>query len=139
MSRVVYNPPPGWESAPSGWVPPADWQPPPAWPSLPQGWPLFVTVRRGLRPSVQLVLLGVLVVAYVGVMAVLGRSVPPESLGLVGVALLAQLLASRVRDRYPTPVAQWPWRPIPAVTGYRGTIDHELGEELPWMRRGDAR
>lgn len=35
MSRVVYNPPPGWESAPSGWVPPADWQPPPAWPSLP--------------------------------------------------------------------------------------------------------
>jgi len=35
---VEFNPPPGWPTPPSGWMPPADWTPDPAWPPAPAGW-----------------------------------------------------------------------------------------------------
>jgi len=37
-----FNPPPGWPTPPSGWVPPAGWNPDPEWPPAPAGWILWV-------------------------------------------------------------------------------------------------
>ena len=35
---VVFNPPPGWPSAPVGWVPSPGWLPDPSWPAAPPAW-----------------------------------------------------------------------------------------------------
>ena len=37
-----FNPPPGWPSAPPGFVPPPGWQPDPSWPPVPEGWQFWV-------------------------------------------------------------------------------------------------
>lgn len=42
MEGYVFNPPPGWPPAPSGWVPPEDWKPDPSWPPPPVGWIFWV-------------------------------------------------------------------------------------------------
>ncbi len=42
MEGYVFNPPPGWPPAPSGWVPPEDWKPDPNWPPPPVGWIFWV-------------------------------------------------------------------------------------------------
>jgi hypothetical protein len=42
VEGYVFNPPPGWPPAPSGWVPPEDWKPDPSWPPPPVGWIFWV-------------------------------------------------------------------------------------------------
>lgn len=37
-----FNPPPGWPSAPEGWLPFDGWQPDPSWPPAPEGWQFVV-------------------------------------------------------------------------------------------------
>ena len=39
---VIFNPPPGWPTPPTGWVPPKGWKPDPAWPAPPPGWQLWI-------------------------------------------------------------------------------------------------
>jgi hypothetical protein len=48
-----FNPPPGWPSAPAGWVPPPGWQPDPSWPEPPAGWQLWVDDRPAISPKAQ--------------------------------------------------------------------------------------
>jgi hypothetical protein len=42
MTRLAFNPPPGWPKPPNGWLPPKGWTPDPNWPPPPPGWQLWV-------------------------------------------------------------------------------------------------
>lgn len=44
QGSVIFNPPPGWPTPPSGWVPPKGWTPDPAWPAPPPGWQLWIPI-----------------------------------------------------------------------------------------------
>lgn len=46
MTRVSFNPPPGWPPPPPGWMPPIGWDPPADWPAAPEGWVLFLETPR---------------------------------------------------------------------------------------------
>lgn len=46
----IFNPPPGWPPAPSGWKPPAGWTPPESWASPPEGWQLWLPVDAEIGP-----------------------------------------------------------------------------------------
>lgn len=48
-----FNPPPGWPSAPAGWVAPPGWQPDPSWPEPPPGWQLWVEDRPAMAPKIR--------------------------------------------------------------------------------------
>lgn len=37
-----FNTPPGWPTAPEGWMPPPGWQPDPAWPAPPPNWEFWL-------------------------------------------------------------------------------------------------
>jgi Protein of unknown function (DUF1524)/Excalibur calcium-binding domain len=43
---TVFNPPPGWPPAPSGWAPEPGWQPDPSWPPAPVGWEWWTPPHR---------------------------------------------------------------------------------------------
>lgn len=46
MSKLVFNPPPGWPRPPRGWTPPKGWSPDPSWPEPPTGWQLWVEEKE---------------------------------------------------------------------------------------------
>jgi RsiW-degrading membrane proteinase PrsW (M82 family) len=42
----LFNAPPGWPPAPSGWQPPPGWQPDPSWPPAPAGWEFWLPAPK---------------------------------------------------------------------------------------------
>jgi hypothetical protein len=46
-----FNPPPGWPTAPEGWLPPSGWQPDRDWPPAPEGWVFVIDDSRHQRPQ----------------------------------------------------------------------------------------
>lgn len=48
MTKLRFNPPPGWPAPPTGWIPPTGWTPDPAWPPLPEGWELWISCEATL-------------------------------------------------------------------------------------------
>src|SRR6516164_1053049 len=53
MMSIRLNPPPGWPTAPPGWVPPPGWQPDPSWPDPPPGWNLWIEDTTGRDKQVR--------------------------------------------------------------------------------------
>jgi RsiW-degrading membrane proteinase PrsW (M82 family) len=49
----VFNAPPGWPQAPSGWQPAPGWQPDPSWPPAPAGWEFWLPAAQAGQPGGQ--------------------------------------------------------------------------------------
>ena len=51
VSGYRFNPAPGWDAAPVGWLPPKGWIPPAEWPPAPEGWELVVPAYEDEVPA----------------------------------------------------------------------------------------
>lgn len=110
-AKIIFNPPPGWTVPERGWVPSVSWQPPEEWPPVPAGWPLFYVRRTAVTSVVWLA--GVLAAAqaYTWFCAKTGHPLPQEAFGLVGICILAFIIAGRMSVLKAAPLTKWPWLP----------------------------
>ena len=103
---AVFNPPPGWPPAPTGWVPPPGWKPDPTWPPAPVGWEWWGSPSRHswVRRHAGLTVLSGVVGLLVAVSAV-GALTDPTATDPVA-----------AQERMPSPTSE-PSQPVtPVVT-----------------------
>lgn len=127
VSKLVFNPPPGWEVPEPGWLPDVSWQPPEDWPPLPAGWPLFYVQRTGLTSAVWLSCVTAAVAAYGWLMAAAGSRLPDESYGLVIICFFAFSASARMGVFKRAPLTKWTWLPRPPVLTNQGAGEQPRG------------
>lgn len=98
---LVFKPPPGWPTPPSGWTPTPGWRPPDEWPPAPPGWRFWRISRYQVQWLRAFWLVVVLNLGFV-LLAATGSDVPPESLlatllGLIAVTLGAAMATGVAR------------------------------------------
>ena len=111
MSKLIFNPPPGWTVQEPGWLPGPSWQPPDDWPPIPAGWPLFYIQRTGLTTLVWLSCVVAASVGYGWLMSAVGSPLSDGSYGLVSICILAFLASGRMGAYRAAPLTKWTWLP----------------------------